>query len=202
MWSVGVILAELLGGKPIFKGRECVLVSILTKLPDPVICVCSYVDQFIQILHCLGTPSDETLHRIGSPGVSSHALERAISSSDWNFKAQHYVRSLPVQPGIPFSTLFPHANPQAIDLLSQLLCFDPTERITAQQALIHPYFEGWYDPDDQPVCEPMSRALSILLFHLLVLTHGFSRNSIPGSRKSTILKALRGSLSRRSSHSA
>lgn len=47
MWSVGCIFAELLGGKPLFKGRD-------------------YVDQLNQILHVLGTPDDETLRRVAS----------------------------------------------------------------------------------------------------------------------------------------
>ncbi|KAJ1770761.1 mitogen activated protein kinase [Coemansia sp. RSA 1813] len=47
MWSVGCIFAELLGGKPLFKGRD-------------------YVDQLNQILQILGTPDDATLSRIGS----------------------------------------------------------------------------------------------------------------------------------------
>ncbi|TPX37602.1 hypothetical protein SmJEL517_g00493 [Synchytrium microbalum] len=47
MWSVGCIFAELLGGKPLFKGRD-------------------YVDQLNQILSVLGTPDDATIERIGS----------------------------------------------------------------------------------------------------------------------------------------
>ncbi|KAJ1965787.1 mitogen activated protein kinase 2 [Dipsacomyces acuminosporus] len=47
IWSVGCIFAELLGGKPLFKGRD-------------------YVDQLNQILNVLGTPDDATLSRIGS----------------------------------------------------------------------------------------------------------------------------------------
>ncbi|KAJ1742470.1 mitogen activated protein kinase [Coemansia sp. RSA 989] len=47
IWSVGCIFAELLGGKPLFKGRD-------------------YVDQLNQILQILGTPDDATLSRIGS----------------------------------------------------------------------------------------------------------------------------------------
>jgi mitogen-activated protein kinase 7 len=47
MWSIGCIFAELLGSKPLFKGRD-------------------YVDQLNQILSVLGTPDDETLSRIGS----------------------------------------------------------------------------------------------------------------------------------------
>lgn len=50
LWSVGCILAELLGGRPFFKGRD-------------------YVDQLNQILHYLGTPNEETLSRIGSSRV-------------------------------------------------------------------------------------------------------------------------------------
>jgi serine/threonine protein kinase len=52
LWSVGCILAELLGGRPFFKGRD-------------------YVDQLNQILHYLGTPSEETLSRIGSSRVTT-----------------------------------------------------------------------------------------------------------------------------------
>ncbi|KAI8069537.1 kinase-like domain-containing protein [Gongronella butleri] len=47
MWSVGCIFAEMLGGKPLFKGRD-------------------YVDQLNQILGILGTPDEETLQRVGS----------------------------------------------------------------------------------------------------------------------------------------
>ncbi|KAG8930921.1 Mitogen-activated protein kinase [Tulasnella sp. 418] len=115
VWSVGCILAELLGGKPIFKGRD-------------------YVDQLNQILHYLGTPSEDTLRRVGSP------------------RAQDYIRSLPIKPRIPFSSLYPQANPQAIDLLSKLLAFDPAKRISCEEALQHPYLSVWHDVNDEPDC--------------------------------------------------
>ncbi|CAH7666880.1 kinase-like domain-containing protein [Phakopsora pachyrhizi] len=115
LWSVGCILAELLGGRPIFKGRD-------------------YVDQLNQILHYLGTPSEETLRRVGSP------------------RAQDYIRSLPRQAGIPFVQLYPNANPLALDLLSKLLAFDPSERITCNEALKHPYLSLWHDPVDEIDC--------------------------------------------------
>lgn len=47
VWSVGCIFAELLGGTPIFKGRD-------------------YVDQLNQILGVLGTPNSESLNSVGS----------------------------------------------------------------------------------------------------------------------------------------
>lgn len=58
-------------------------------------------------------------------------------------QAQEYIRSLPFSPGIPFEKLYPQANPLALDLLSKLLAFDPTKRITCTEALRHPYLSIW-----------------------------------------------------------
>jgi len=115
VWSVGCILAELLGSKPFFKGRD-------------------YVDQLNQILHYLGTPSESTLARIGSP------------------RAQEYVRNLPYMSKIPFNQLFPRANPDALDLLDRMLAFDPSQRITVEEALEHRYLSIWHDASDEPQC--------------------------------------------------
>ncbi|GAA5893978.1 uncharacterized protein JCM6883_003688 [Sporobolomyces salmoneus] len=115
IWSVGCVLAELLGGRPIFKGKD-------------------YIDQLNIVLHFLGTPSDKTLRRVGSP------------------RAQDYIRSLPYKPGVPFAQLYPSANPLALDLLSKLLAFDPHERISCQDALVHPYLSVWHEPADEPEC--------------------------------------------------
>lgn len=115
VWSVGCILAELLGGRPFFKGRD-------------------YVDQLNQILHYLGTPAEETLSRIGSP------------------RAQEYVRNLPFMPKIPFQRLFPQANPDALDLLDRMLAFDPSKRISVEEALEHRYLHIWHDASDEPSC--------------------------------------------------
>jgi mitogen-activated protein kinase 7 len=112
---VGCILAELLGGRPFFKGRD-------------------YVDQLNQILHYLGTPAEETLSRIGSP------------------RAQEYVRNLPFMPKIPFQRLFPQANPDALDLLDRMLAFDPSKRISVEEALEHRYLHIWHDASDEPSC--------------------------------------------------
>lgn len=115
MWSVGCILAELLGGRPFFKGRD-------------------YVDQLNQILHILGTPSEDTLSRIGSP------------------RAQEYVRNLPHMEKKEFSSLFPEANPEALKLLDRMLAFDPSKRITVEEALEHRYLSIWHDASDEPEC--------------------------------------------------
>lgn len=88
----------------------------------------------MKILNTLGTPSERTLSRVGSP------------------RAQEYIRSLPYKPGVPFQQLFPGANPQGLDLLRRLLTYDPSERISCKQALTHPYLSVWHDPADEPSC--------------------------------------------------
>ncbi|KAF8605898.1 kinase-like protein [Ceratobasidium sp. AG-I] len=57
MWSIGCILGELLGMKPMFKGKD-------------------YVDQLNIIIDVLGTPDEETLQRIGS--VKAQAYIRSL----------------------------------------------------------------------------------------------------------------------------
>ena len=52
----------------------------------------------------------------------------------------------------PFPSLFPHANPDALDLLDRMLAFDPSSRISVAQALEHPYLHIWHDPTDEPDC--------------------------------------------------
>ncbi|ODV88723.1 hypothetical protein CANCADRAFT_29043 [Tortispora caseinolytica NRRL Y-17796] len=152
VWSVGCILAELLGGRPLFRGRD-------------------YVDQLNQILSVLGTPDEDTLSRIGSQ------------------RAQDYVRSLPAQPKLPFSKLFPEANPLALDLLDKLLAFDPDRRITVQEALEHEYLKLWHDPVDEMECpipfdfsfetiNDMDKLREIILNEVIDM-----RNEVSGARR-------------------
>lgn len=49
-----------------------------------------------------------------------------------------------------FKDVFRGANPVAIDLLEKMLELDSDKRITAEQALAHPYLEKYSDPSDEP----------------------------------------------------
>ncbi|PCH44245.1 Pkinase-domain-containing protein [Wolfiporia cocos MD-104 SS10] len=115
VWSIGCIFAELMLGKPLFKGKD-------------------YVDQLNKLLEVLGTPSNETIERIGSS------------------RAQAYVRSLPFKKTVPFSKVLPLADAQAVDLLTRMLTFDPAERITVSDALEHPWLASYHDVSDEPEC--------------------------------------------------
>lgn len=51
-----------------------------------------------------------------------------------------------------FSQLFPNANPDALDLLNRMLAFDPSSRISVEEALEHRYLQIWHDASDEPPC--------------------------------------------------
>lgn len=71
-----------------------------------------------------------------------------------NQKARKFIQSLPFSPGTSFSELYPQAQPLAIDLLQKMLVFDPSKRISVNDALHHPYMSTLYSSDmDPPVVE-------------------------------------------------
>uniref|UniRef100_A0A8C5HYP2 mitogen-activated protein kinase n=1 Tax=Gouania willdenowi TaxID=441366 RepID=A0A8C5HYP2_GOUWI len=46
----------------------------------------------------------------------------------------------------------------AVDLLEKMLVLDTDKRITASEALAHPYFAQYHDPDDEPEAEPYDQS--------------------------------------------
>lgn len=126
-WSAGCILAELLSmqaenqllpseRQALFPGRSCFPLSAESPL--------AYADQLDQlnvIFDVLGTPSESDL-----AGVD-------------NVTARAYIRALPRKRPLDLARKFPGSDPLAIDLLKRLLHFDPKSRITASEALQHPY---------------------------------------------------------------
>ena len=57
--------------------------------------------------------------------------------------------------GVPWNLTCRNASPEALDLLDKLLKFDPDERITAAEALTHPFFKEYHDyiEEDYPDIE-------------------------------------------------
>ena len=51
---------------------------------------------------------------------------------------------------INWKELFPKSSDQALDMLDKLLQFSPDARLTAEQALAHPYMHELHDVDDEP----------------------------------------------------
>eukprot|EP00831_Metopus_contortus_P069427 TRINITY_DN6242_c0_g1_i2.p4 TRINITY_DN6242_c0_g1~~TRINITY_DN6242_c0_g1_i2.p4 ORF type:complete len:105 (+),score=16.70 TRINITY_DN6242_c0_g1_i2:221-535(+) len=70
-----------------------------------------------------------------------------------NDQARKYIKSLPKRNKQHWSTLYPKANPVALDLLSKMLVFNPLKRYTVERCLSHPYFEGLHSEEAEPSCE-------------------------------------------------
>ncbi|XP_042430627.1 shaggy-related protein kinase alpha-like isoform X1 [Zingiber officinale] len=108
IWSVGCVLAELLIGQPLFRGE-------------------SGVDQLVEIIKVLGTPTNEEIKSM-NPNYSE-------------FK-------FPCMKGHPWHKFFANSvPPEAIDLVSTLLQYSPNLRPTALEACAHPFFDELRDPN-------------------------------------------------------
>ncbi|XP_030943533.1 cell division control protein 2 homolog isoform X2 [Quercus lobata] len=81
----------------------------------------SEIDELFKIFRVLGTPNDNTW-----PGVTS---------------LPDYKSTFPKWPSKDLATVVPSLDSAGVDLLSKMLCFDPSRRITARSALEHEYFK-------------------------------------------------------------
>nr|AEU04196.1 p38beta [Epinephelus coioides] len=100
-----------------------------------------YIDQLKRIMEVVGTPSPELLKKI----CSEHA--------------QKYIQSLPYMPQQDLEKIFRGANPLAVDLLKRMMVLDCDGRISASEALSHPYFSQYHDPDDEPEAPPYDQTI-------------------------------------------
>jgi cyclin-dependent kinase len=112
IWSVGCIFAEMANGRPLVAGT-------------------SEADQLDRIFRLLGTPNPATDY----PAMV-HLPEYA------NFVLGADGAELPPYPppARGLASLVPTLPSDGVDLLSRMLQYDPARRITAQDALEHPFF--------------------------------------------------------------
>ncbi|CAN1283592.1 Shaggy-related protein kinase eta, partial [Linum perenne] len=108
IWSAGCVLAELLLGQPLFPGENA-------------------VDQLVEIIKVLGTPTREEI-RCMNPNYTDFRFPQ-IKAHPWH-KVFH--KRMP---------------PEAIDLTSRLLQYSPSLRCTALEACAHPFFDELRDPN-------------------------------------------------------
>ncbi|KAL8023654.1 putative rho-associated protein kinase [Plasmopara halstedii] len=97
----------------------------------------SYVDQLKVIVEIVGTPT--TFSFCDNPIARRYA-------------GRQFLIQNPHVPKIDWTKIFPEANPEGLDLLDRLLQFDPSKRITAAEALEHPYVSQWRDSQLEQPC--------------------------------------------------
>ena len=66
-------------------------------------------------------------------------------------EAKEFFLKLVKRTKLTWTSLFPNANPIALDLLEKMLTFNPKKRYTVDQCISHPYFEGLHDPEQEPI---------------------------------------------------
>eukprot|EP01113_Clastostelium_recurvatum_P008787 TRINITY_DN1417_c0_g1_i2.p1 TRINITY_DN1417_c0_g1~~TRINITY_DN1417_c0_g1_i2.p1 ORF type:complete len:497 (+),score=124.66 TRINITY_DN1417_c0_g1_i2:1800-3290(+) len=108
MWSMGCVLAELLLGQPLFPGD-------------------SGVDQLVEIIKVLGTPTREQIQSMNQNYTSFKFPD--IKAHPWS----KVFRSRPI-------------TPEAIDLITKVLQYTPTSRLKPLEACAHPFFDELRDP--------------------------------------------------------
>lgn len=107
----------------------CILAEMLSRkalLPGR-----DFKEQLRLIIELIGTPSSDEIDRIENNTVVQ------------------YIASLPTHHPKALDAVLPTATPGALDLVSSMLCFDPTNRATAQEALRHPYLAAYNTQDDE-----------------------------------------------------
>lgn len=116
---------ELLLGNPEYTAAVdvwstgCILAELFCR--QPLFSGDSEIDQIFRIFRLRGTPTEATW-----PGVTK------LPNYQENFPKWH-AKAIDVQ--------VPQIVPSAVDLASQLITYAPTQRLTAQDAMGHPFFD-------------------------------------------------------------
>jgi len=116
-------MAELMLGQPLFPGE-------------------SGIDQLVEIIKVLGTPTRDQI-RTMNPNYMEHKFPQI---------KPHPFNKVPTT-GLSMTGQITHqaqvfrkADPSAIDLISKLLEYTPTQRLSAIDAMVQPFFDELREP--------------------------------------------------------
>src|SRR5258706_13691122 len=112
-------MAELMLGQPLFPGE-------------------SGIDQLVEIIKILGTPSREQIKTMNPnymehkfPQIKPHPFSKVFLTINGIVAMCTYMQQV----------FRPRTAPEAIDLVSKLLEYTPGARLSAVEAMVHPFFD-------------------------------------------------------------
>ena len=114
MWSVGCIMAELI-------------------LREPLICGKSEIDQLERMFKIVGTPTDENWP--GWRELKYAKKYQQVYSKNQSCKLRDKFPIMPLSKDDPM-----YLTDTGLDLLKRLFTLNPDKRISAEEALKHPWF--------------------------------------------------------------
>ena len=122
IWSIGTIYAEMVNRRPLFQGD-------------------SEIDQLFRIFRVLRTPTEDLW-----PGVTQLPDFKVLawgtlSRSRRKLIVIFFQASFPNWQTMGLKNSMKKIEPAGLDLLEQMLVYDPAKRISAKKALLHPYFD-------------------------------------------------------------
>jgi len=107
----------------------CILCELVNR--KPIFAGKDHLDQIRKIVAVLGNPEEEELHWLPQAG-----------------SARSFLKKIPMAPKASWSKLFPTASEKAIEVMEAMLKFDPSVRITVQNAMRLRYFENLFEEED------------------------------------------------------
>jgi cyclin-dependent kinase len=112
IWSVGCIFAEMATGAPLFAGKND-------------------ADQLLRIFKFLGTPNNQVWPSMNHYPNSTNMLSKPEFLQNLVAECNHAFMN---------TAGYDKLGSEGVDLLLRLLRYEPSERISASEALNHPYF--------------------------------------------------------------
>lgn len=107
----------------------CILCELIAR--KPIFAGSNHLDQIKQIIAVLGTPLEEELAWLPKVGA-----------------ARNFLKKCPPAPKVAWSKRLPLASRDALQVIDGMLQFDPTARITVQDALRMKYFGHLFEEED------------------------------------------------------